>query len=81
LQVSDGPGGVKPFCQAFFPSLGAVDWGKVYRLYLATIQYFLPMTVLTYAYCRIIHKIWLTKAPGSAVDSRDQIRNRNKRKV
>ena len=75
-------GGVyKPFCFPVFPSLWGVELGRPYRLGLVIIQYFFPLIIICFAYIRIIHKIWLTKAPGLAVDSRDQIMNRNKRKV
>jgi len=53
----------------------------VYRLFLVGIQYLLPLGVICYAYSRVIHRIWLNEAPGTAMDARDQLRNRNKRKV
>ena len=74
-------GHFKPFCSPAFPVWGQVDTGQVYRIYMLIVQYFLPLLVISYAYGRIIHRIWLTKAPGSALDSRDQMLNRNKRKV
>ena len=74
-------GGHKPFCQAKFPELDWVDLAKTYNLYLAIVQYFFPLCIICYSYFRIMHRIWLTKAPGSAVENRDQIMNRNKRKV
>ena len=72
----------KPFCSPDFtsPHLG-VNLGRPYALGLVIIQYFFPLLIICFAYVCIIHKIWLTKAPGQAVDSRDQIMNRNKRKV
>ena len=84
--VPDGDGGwnsslTKPFCYPEFPTASNVDLGKVYRLYLVIIQYFFPLAIISYAYFRIMFKIWYARAPGCAVDSRDQIQNRNKRKV
>lgn len=73
--------GVKAFCYPNFPTLLGVDLGPPYRLGLVIVQYFFPLLIICYAYICIIHRIWLTKAPGHAVDSRDQIMNRNKRKV
>ena len=54
---------------------------KGYNLYLVTIQYFLPLMIIVFAYLRIMHTIWFTKTPGSAVDTRDQMVMKNKRKV
>jgi leucokinin receptor len=81
MWIEDGVNGMKPFCYPAFPQLNNVDLGRTYRLVLVIIQYFFPLLIICFAYIRIIHKIWLTKAPGSAVDARDQIMNRNKRKV
>jgi len=72
---------LKPFCAPQFLRLFDVDMGCVYRLLMAVAQYFLPLIVITYAYVRIMHRVWFSKAPGTAMDSRDQVLNRNKRKV
>lgn len=72
---------VKPFCAPQFVRLFDVDMGCVYRLLMAVAQYFLPLIVITYAYVRIMHRVWFSKAPGTAMDSRDQVLNKNKRKV
>jgi len=64
-----------------FPEIGGVDLGHAYRLFLVGVQYLLPLGVIGYAYVRVIHRIWLNEAPGTAMDARDQLRNRNKRKV
>ena len=74
-------GEMKDFCFPQFPIWWGTDVGKLYRLLLAVIQYFLPLVVISYCYCRIICRIWLTKAPGTEVRARDISRNRNKRKV
>jgi len=71
----------KPFCYPMFPEIGGFDLGQVYRLFLVGVQYLLPLSVICYAYARVIHRIWLNEAPGTAMDARDQLRNRNKRKV
>jgi len=71
----------KPFCYPTFPVIGGLDLGHVYRLFLVGVQYLLPLCVICYAYSRVIHRIWLNEAPGIAMDARDQLRNRNKRKV
>lgn len=71
----------KPFCSASFPKVYGIDLGTVFHLYVAVVQYFLPLVIICFSYFRIMHRIWFTNAPGSAVDNRDQIMNRNKRKV
>lgn len=76
-----GPVATKPVCVADFPQVGGVDSGAVYRLVLAGLQYFLPLGVISFTYARIMHHVWLNKAPGTAVDTRDRVINRNKRKV
>jgi len=71
----------KAFCYPMFPEIAGFDLGHVYRLFLVGVQYLLPLCVICYAYSRVIHRIWLNEAPGTAMDARDQLRNRNKRKV
>jgi len=71
----------KAFCYPKFPEIGGFDLGHIYRLFLVGVQYLLPLGVICYAYSRVIHRIWLNEAPGIAMDTRDQLRNRNKRKV
>ena len=75
------PGTTKPFCAPAFPSVNGFDLGQVYMMYITIVQYFFPLLIISFAYFRIMHTIWLTKAPGSAMDSRDAIMNRNKKKV
>lgn len=74
-------GSMKPFCYPQFPVVAGWDLGYVYRLYLVFVQYFVPLVIISWAYVLIIHRIWLSKAPGTAVDSRDQIMHKNKKKV
>jgi len=71
----------KAFCYPMFPEINGFDVGQLYRLFLVGAQYLLPLSVICYAYSRVIHRIWLNEAPGTAMDGRDQLRNRNKRKV
>jgi len=72
---------MKAFCYPTFPEIGGFDLGHAYRLFLVGVQYLLPLGVICYAYSRVIHRIWSNEAPGTAMDARDQLRNRNKRKV
>ena len=73
--------GHKLFCSPKYPIINAIDLGKFYRLYSVVTQYFFPLVVICFAYIRIIRRIWGNKAPGSAMSARDQMLNRNKRKV
>ena len=73
-----------PQCLANFPEfskISSMELARAYHLYLVILQYFLPLVVICYAYFRIIHRVWLAKPPGTAVDKRDQILHKNKRKV
>lgn len=72
---------MKPFCSLDFPIIGGFDLRKLYSLYLLIVQYFFPLVVICFAYFRIMYRIWGNRAPGSAVDARDQMLNKNKRKV
>ena len=81
VPVDTGSLQTKPFCYPNFPKIGSISSGKVYRLYLVIVQYFFPLLIISFAYFRIMHRIWGNKAPGSALNSRDQIMNKNKRKV
>ena len=80
VDLSD-PSGHKPFCYPNFPVVNGIDLGKFYRLYTVVVQYFFPLFIICFAYFRIMHRIWGNKAPGSAMDTRDQMLNKNKRKV
>jgi len=72
---------VKPFCQPMFPVIAGTDTSQLYVIYLVIVQYFLPLCVISVAYARIMYRVWFSKAPGSAVDGRDKVMNRNKKKV
>ena len=71
------PGGYKPFCANVWPDL----YNKVYTIYLVVLQYILPLAVILCAYIRVGCRIWGAKTPGYAMDTRDRIINRNKKKV
>ena len=71
----------KPFCLDHWPTKWDFDWGKLYRLYLIIVQYFLPLLSIGYTYFRIGYRIWGSKTPGNAEDTRDEMLMKNKRKV
>ena len=48
---------------------------------LLTVQYFLPMAIISVAYSRIAFRLWGSKTPGAAQDERDHIILANKKKV
>ncbi len=77
----DDSGPMKPFCYPHFPSFKSISIAKIYKLYLVMIQYFIPLLIICVAYFRIMYRIWGSKPPGSALNSRDQLMNKNKRKV
>ncbi|CAK9300529.1 unnamed protein product [Gordionus sp. m RMFG-2023] len=54
---------------------------KIYFIYLSLIQYFFPLSFMLCVYSRIAFKIWGRKAPGNALDARDNLINQNKKKV
>jgi len=73
--------GKKPFCCPEFPVIAGFDTSLTYALFLSVVQYFLPLIIICFAYSRIMYSIWIAKSPGTAVDGRDRIINRNKKKV
>lgn len=83
IWIPDGlnPTSLKPYCYPDYPKTDGIDVSQLYGLYLVIAQYFLPLLVISYAYCRIMYRIWFAKAPGSALDVRDKIMNKNKKKV
>jgi len=48
---------------------------------LATVEYFVPLAVITFAYVRIAFRLWGSKTPGAAQDERDHNILVNKKKV
>ncbi|CAD7006400.1 unnamed protein product [Ceratitis capitata] len=52
-----------------------------YRYTLVFMQYFVPFCVISFVYIRMAVKLWGTRAPGNAQDTRDITLLRNKKKV
>ncbi|XP_064620038.1 neuropeptide Y receptor type 2-like isoform X1 [Lineus longissimus] len=77
IQDEMHPGRMKDFCDNIWPEV----FRKMYTIYLVVLQYILPLSVILCAYIRVGCRVWGSKSPGFAVDSRDRIINRNKRKV
>ena len=48
---------------------------------LTTVEYFVPLAIITFAYTRIAFRLWGNKTPGDAQDGRDQNIQDNKKKV
>ena len=46
-----------------------------------TVQYFLPMSIISVAYARIAFRLWGSKTPGAAQTDRDHNILLNKKKV
>ncbi|GLV37928.1 Leucokinin receptor [Carabus blaptoides fortunei] len=68
----------KPFCNNVNLSN---DGLRVYRWILVFLQYLTPMCVISFVYTRIALKLWGTKAPGNAENTRDAALMKNKKKV
>lgn len=52
-----------------------------YRFVLFSLQYAMPLCIITCAYARMAHRLWGSRAPGNAEDTRDANIMRNKKKV
>lgn len=76
--VEDPPGHLKPFCNNIHLDDEVM---LIYRLVLVTLQYVIPLSVITWAYARMAHALWGSKAPGNAQDTRDANLMKNKKKV
>ena len=48
---------------------------------LVIVEYFLPLSIISFAYSRISYNLWGTKTPGESHDQRDQQVLGNKKKV
>lgn len=68
----------KPFCdlEGMTPTTMLV-----YRMVLVVVQYLTPLVIITLVYSRMAHRLWGSRAPGNAEDSRDANLLRNKKKV
>ena len=53
----------------------------LYSTSLLTVQYFLPMSIISVAYARIAFRLWGSKTPGAAQTDRDHNILLNKKKV
>ena len=56
-------------------------WFFPCRISLVTVEYFVPLLVISFAYARIAHRLWGSKTPGAAQDNRDKNILSNKKKV
>ncbi|XP_018786111.1 PREDICTED: substance-P receptor-like isoform X2 [Bactrocera latifrons] len=54
---------------------------QAYRYTLVFMQYFVPFCVISFVYIQMAVKLWGTRAPGNAQDTRDITLLRNKKKV
>ncbi|XP_036336206.1 RYamide receptor-like [Rhagoletis pomonella] len=54
---------------------------RVYRYVLVVVQYLVPFCVIAFVYVQMALKLWLTRTPGNAEDTRDMALMRNKKKV
>jgi hypothetical protein len=53
---------------------------QIYIIILIIMEYAIPLTIISFAYCRMSIKLWLTKTPGNAHDKRDETILINKKK-
>ncbi|XP_017477504.1 PREDICTED: prolactin-releasing peptide receptor-like [Rhagoletis zephyria] len=54
---------------------------QTYRYTLVFMQYFVPFCVISFVYIQMAVRLWGTRAPGNAQDTRDTTFLRNKKKV
>ncbi|KAL4239599.1 7 transmembrane receptor (rhodopsin) [Mactra antiquata] len=66
-----------PFCRQRWPS---ENFGKYYQMYLFSVQYILPLVIISFSYTRVVCRIWGWKAPGNTID-RENVRQRTKKRV
>ena len=52
-----------------------------YRLVIVLVQYLTPLCIISFAYARMALRLWGSRAPGIAQESRDANLMRNKKKV
>nr|BAO01073.1 neuropeptide GPCR A23 [Nilaparvata lugens] len=69
---------LKPFCRNMTFSERQM---MVYRVVLVFVQYFTPLCVISFVYSRMALRLWGSRAPGNAQDSRDANLMKNKKKV
>lgn len=69
----------REFCEESWP--GGYGQRYVYSMVVMALQYFLPLTILSFTYVNIGIVIWVKRAPGEAENTRDQRLAASKRKV
>ena len=74
----DSYGVLRDRCDEVWP---ADEQRYIYSLALMVLQYFLPLSVLSFTYSRIGIVIWVKRPPGEAESNRDQRMAASKRKV
>ncbi|XP_039449563.1 RYamide receptor [Culex pipiens pallens] len=68
----------KPFCQVVNFEQSEMLF---YRYILTLVQYFVPLCVISFVYIQMAFRLWGSKTPGNAQDSRDITMLKNKKKV
>ncbi|XP_057326628.1 RYamide receptor isoform X2 [Microplitis mediator] len=68
----------RPFCQNENLSENSM---LTYRALLGFLQYLTPLSIISCVYTRMALRLWGSKAPGNAQDSRDANLMKNKKKV
>ena len=69
---------MKPFCQNVNMSAGTM---LAYRIVMVLVQYVTPLCIISCAYARMALRLWGSRAPGIAQESRDANLMRNKKKA
>jgi hypothetical protein len=69
---------VKPFCHNVHMSEVAMF---AYRIVMVLVQYLTPLCIISCVYARMALRLWGSRAPGIAQESRDANLMRNKKKV
>uniref|UniRef100_A0A182R587 G-protein coupled receptors family 1 profile domain-containing protein n=1 Tax=Anopheles funestus TaxID=62324 RepID=A0A182R587_ANOFN len=67
-----------PFCKVVNFEHGEI---QLYRYILVLVQYFIPLFVISFVYIQMALRLWGSKTPGNAQDSRDITMLKNKKKV
>uniref|UniRef100_A0A182M0M4 G-protein coupled receptors family 1 profile domain-containing protein n=1 Tax=Anopheles culicifacies TaxID=139723 RepID=A0A182M0M4_9DIPT len=67
-----------PFCRVENFEHGEI---QLYRYVLVLVQYFIPLFVISFVYIQMALRLWGSKTPGNAQDSRDITMLKNKKKV
>lgn len=79
VNMTGGGGGGGGRCLEEWP--GGETQRRAYSMAVMILQYFLPLTILTFTYANIGVVIWAKKVPGEAENSRDQRIAASKKKV